>query len=63
MKTAGLFTPAPPREIPPAIMARLCAEAEVSPNTIDRYLAGLPLRPSTRYRIERAVKLMEGAGE
>ena len=34
---------------------RVAVEGEVSPGTVARYLAGLPVRPLSRLRIERGL--------
>lgn len=42
--------------LPPRTLLALAAAADVSPNTVRRRLDGLPMRPSTRARVEAAAK-------
>lgn len=42
----------------PNVLLTLAIKASVSPNTVRRRLEGLPMRPSTRARVEAAAKKM-----
>ncbi len=46
------------QQFTPRQIRALSAEADVAENTVKRRLSGLPMRPSTAARVEKAAKKM-----